>query len=154
LLLAAAIAGCGATATAGADTRAELTQLIRVSLDHHRGYHVQSLSCPKVRLAKDLVIICGVTIRGGHKLRMRATELDNHGSYHLVASEMLADNVEHGIVTTRASRDPGAIAHCPAHVPVLVGRSFDCGVTDHQGRHLTAVVAIGDRDGGFVVDIK
>ena len=40
---------------------------------------------------------------------------------------------------------------CPEHVKVVIGRVFDCSVTDAPGRHLTAAVTILDSDGGFRV---
>jgi hypothetical protein len=153
LALAAAATGCGVTTSAGKDPRSELTGLIRGSLNVHRDYHVRSVSCPRFKPSKGHVVNCSVTLRGGHIMQVRATELDGKGTYHLVGSVMFADNLEHGIVTILASRDPGATAHCPAYVPVRIGRTFDCAVTDPRRRHLTAVVTILDHDGGYGVHV-
>lgn len=51
-----------------------------------------------------------VKLRGGRVVRMKATQLDDKGTVHLVASEMLADNVEHGIVVSLARRGQHLIA--------------------------------------------
>ena len=68
--------------------------------------------------------------QGGHKVGVRATALDANGTFHIVASEMLADNVERAILRTLAARNIKARAVCPEHVRVVIGRTFDCSVTD------------------------
>jgi hypothetical protein len=80
---------------------------------------------------------------------MKATQLDDRGTVHLVASEMLADNVEHGIVVTLAQRGRQVRAVCPQHVQVVVGKTFNCTVINQAGRKTTAAVTIVDSDGGF-----
>jgi hypothetical protein len=40
------------------------------------------------------------------------------------------------------------------YVPVRVGRSFDCRVTDRLGRHAIAVVTIMNRDSDFSVRVS
>src|SRR5581483_11489241 len=140
-----AMAGCG-TATYDAS---KLEQVIRTRLDLHRGYQVRSVSCPaKARLAKGVVINCTATLATGHVVRMRATQLDSKGTVHLVAGEMLPENVEHGIQVTLAQRGVQANARCPEHVPVVIGKQFACRVSYNAGRTGRAVVTIVDGDGG------
>jgi Domain of unknown function (DUF4333) len=112
---------------------------------------VQSVNCPAAKVAKGAVIRCTVTLPGGHEVGVRATSLDGRRAFRIVASEMLADNVERGIVGTLAERSINARAVCPEHVKVVIGRTFGCNVTDAAGRHLTAAVTIVDADGGFRV---
>lgn len=148
--VALALAGCG---SAPSDSP-YLTNLIRTSLDGHPGFRVQSVACPRGSIAKGAVVNCTATLRGGHKVGVRATALDEKGAFHIVASEMLADNVERGIVGMLAARNIKARAACPEHVKVVIGRTFGCSVTDAGGRHLTAAVTIVDADGGFRVGLS
>lgn len=142
-------AGCASAGTPGYDTAA-LARTIREDLDAHPGFQVASVSCPKqAKLAKGVVVDCSVTLRGGRVVRMQATQLDDKGTVHLVASEMLADNVEHGIVVTLAQRGKRVRAVCTQHVPVVVGKTFNCTVVNRAGRKTTAAVTIVDSDGGF-----
>jgi hypothetical protein len=144
LTLPLALAGCGGN---GYDTSG-LEKVIRTKLGQHRGYRVRSVTCPKTaKVAKGTVIVCTATLQTGKKVSVRATELDTKGTVHLVISEMLADNVEHGIVVTLAGRSITATALCPEHVPVVVGKQFNCAVTGGRYKHVT--VTIIDRDGGF-----
>ena len=143
--LAQALNGCDATAS---DSH-YLENLIRTSLDDHPGFDVQSVACPRGSVAQGVVVRCTATLTGGHTVGVRATALDGQGAFHIVASEMLADNVEREIVRTLLERSIKARAVCPEHVKVVIGRTFDCSVTDATGRHLTAAVIIVDADGGF-----
>jgi Domain of unknown function (DUF4333) len=150
-VVAVAAAGCASAGTPGYDTSA-LARTIREDLQAHPGFRVVSVSCPKqAKLAKGVVVDCSVALRGGRVVRMKATQLDDKGTVHLVASEMLADNVEHGIVVTLAQRGKRVSAVCPQHVPVVVGKTFSCTVRNGAGRKTTADVTIVDSDGGFRV---
>jgi hypothetical protein len=142
-----ALAGCG---TSGSGSP-YLANLVRTSLDAHPGFQVQSVNCPAAKVAKGAVVRCTATLADGHKVGVRATSLDGRRAFRIIASEMLADNVERGIVGTLAERSVKARALCPEHVKVVIGRTFDCSVTDAAGRHLTAAVTILDADGGFRV---
>lgn len=148
-VVAVVAAGCGSTGAPGYDTAA-LARTIRTDLDRHPGFQVASVSCPKkAKLAKGVVVNCSVKLRGGHVVRMRATQLDGRGTVHLVASEMLADNVEHGIVVSLAQRGQRVRAVCPQHVTVVIGKTFNCTVIDGAGHRTAAAVTIIDSDGGF-----
>ena len=147
VVFALALAGCGSAASDSPD----LENLVRTSLDAHPGFRVQSVACPRGSIATGAVTRCTATLKGGHKVGVRATALDGNGAFHIVASEMLADNVERAILRTLAARNIKARAVCPEHVRVVIGRVFDCSVTDAPGRHLTAAVTILDSDGGFHV---
>jgi hypothetical protein len=147
--VAAGVAGCASAGTPGYDTAA-LARTIRHDLEAHPGFRVVAVSCPKqAKLAKGVVVDCSVTLHGGHVVRMKATQLDDKGTVHLVASEMLADNVEHGIVATLAPGGKRVRAVCPQHVSVVVGKTFNCTVINAAGRKTTAGVTIVDSDGGF-----
>jgi hypothetical protein len=127
-----------------------LQQLIVDRLDQHRGFQVQSVDCPAhAKLAAGVVVRCSATLRGGHVVGLRATQLDNKGSVHLVANELFADNVERAIVFALRERGLRATVTCPEHVPVVRSRTFDCAVRDSNGHRDRAVVTIVDSDGGF-----
>jgi hypothetical protein len=139
------LAGCGAT---GFNTGA-LTKDIKTQLDQHPGWAVRSVSCPAhARKAKGVVVRCSATLRSGHVVHLRATELDSKGSIHLVANELFADNVERGIVTALPGTATTPRAVCPNHVPVVIGRAFTCTLT-RAGPYTRARVTIVDGDGGF-----
>jgi hypothetical protein len=139
------MAGCGAS---GFNTGA-LAKDIRTRLDQHPGWAVRSVSCPKqARKAKGVVIHCSATLRDGTVVKLRATQLDDKGTIHLVANEIFADNVERGILASLPSADASAKAVCPDHVPVVIGKAFTCTLT-HAGRYIRARVTIVDGDGGF-----
>src|SRR5437588_3429063 len=88
--LSVAAAGCG---TDGYDT-SKLANLIRVRLDQHRGFDVRSVSCPPhAKLGRGVVVRCTATLRTGHVVGLRATQLDAKGTVHLVAGELFADNI-------------------------------------------------------------
>jgi hypothetical protein len=140
-----AAAGCGST---GINTSA-LTQDIKNRLDEHPGYAVRSVHCPaQARQAKGVVVHCSVTLRNGDLIRVRATQLDNSGTVHLVANEMFADNVQRGILANLPSSTSGAQARCPNYVPVVIGNAFTCRLHD-AGALTRARVTIVDSDGGF-----
>jgi len=149
-LAAVALASCGG---ARSDS-GYLTNLISTSLDAHRGFTVASVTCPpgtgsKGAVSAGTVVHCTATLRGGHKVGVRATALDGEGTFHIVTSEILPDNVEGQIVATLAQRGIKARAVCPAHVRVVIGRTFECRVTEAGGHHLAVAVTIVDADGGF-----
>jgi Domain of unknown function (DUF4333) len=146
-LAAAALAGCGSSKS---DSH-YLENLVRTSLAVHPGFKVQSVACPRESAAKGEVVSCTATLEGGHKVGVRATALDGKGTFRIITSEMLADNVERGIVGTLAARSIKARAVCPEHVKVVIGRTFDCTVTEATGGHATAAITILDADGGFRV---
>jgi hypothetical protein len=149
--LALALAACGGSGSPGYDT-SRLSTMIRVRLDQHPGFQVQSVSCPKhAKLGKGVVIRCTATNRGGHVIQMRATQLDDKGTVHLVADEMFADNVERGIMTSLAQRGIPSRAICPEHVPLVIGHRFDCKVVEKSSHHGSANVTIVDADGGFTL---
>jgi hypothetical protein len=140
-----AAAGCGST---GYNTAA-LAHDITTRLDQHPGYAVRSVRCPtSARQAKGVVVRCSVTLRDGDVVRVRATQLDDRGTIHLVANEMFADNVQRGILANLPSGAAGAQAVCPNHVPVVIGAGFTCRLTD-AGALTRAKVTIVDSDGGF-----
>jgi hypothetical protein len=140
------LAGC-ATATY---SRPKLERLITSRLDQHRGFDVQSVACPShAKLAQGVVIRCTATLGGGHVVGLRATQLDDKGTVHLVASEMFADNVERSVVVALGERGVRATAVCPEHVPVVLGRMFDCSVRAANGHRSRVAVTIVDSDGGF-----
>lgn len=145
--LAALIAagGCGST---GYNTAA-LTHDITTRLDQHAGFAVRSVHCPAhARRAKGVVVRCLATLRDGDVVRLRATQLDDRGTIHLVANEMFADNVQRGILAGLPRRAPSAQAVCPNHVPVVIGNAFTCRLRD-AGAYTRAQVMIVDSDGGF-----
>jgi Domain of unknown function (DUF4333) len=159
------VAGCGSTASGTArhatsstthldqSGTAYLENLVRRSLDGHR-LDVQSVSCPAGSEPKGTVVHCAVTLRAGHRLTVTATALDGLGAFRVIASEMLADNVERGIVETLAQRGVKASATCPEHIRVVVGRMFGCRVSYARGDHATATVTIVDADGGFRLSFR
>jgi hypothetical protein len=139
------LAACGAQ---GYDTGMLATN-IRSALDRHPGFSVRSVHCPQhAEQAKGVVIRCSATLQGGHIVKLRATQLDGHGTIHLVANEMFADNVERGILAALPAGAASARADCPNHVPVVIGNSFTCDLRQ-AGRYNRARVTIVDGDGGF-----
>lgn len=144
--LGAVLAGCGTTTY----SRPKLERLISSRLEQHRGFDVQSVACPAhAKLVQGVVIRCTATLRGGHVVGLRATQLDDKGAVHLVANEMFADNVERSIGLTLGERGVRATAVCPERVPVVLGKVFGCSVRDANGDHGRVVVTIVDSDGGF-----
>jgi hypothetical protein len=140
------VAGCGTASY----NRPKLDRLITSRLDQHRGFDVQSVACPAhAKLAQGVVVRCTATLRGGHVVGLRATQLDDKGTVHLVANEMFADNVERSVVLNLGERGVRATAVCPEHVPVVLRRTFDCSVRDASGQHGRVAVTIVDSDGGF-----
>jgi hypothetical protein len=95
----------------------------------------------------------GTDRRGGHVVKLRATQLDDHGAIHLVANEMFADNVERGIVAALPREAGPAQADCPNQVPVVIGNAFTRDLR-HAGRYTEAEVTIVDGDGGFRVEFS
>jgi hypothetical protein len=145
-----ALAGCGA---ASYDTSA-LARDITTRLDRHPGWAVRSVKCPAhARQAKGVIIRCSATLRNGSVVTLRATELDDHGTIHLVASQMFADNVERGIVAGLPAQDRSARVVCPNHVPVVIGNAFTCTLAG-AGPLTRARVTIVDGDGGFRVSLS
>jgi hypothetical protein len=140
-----ALAGCGASSSdAGA-----LTAQIRTALDRHPGFTVRVVHCPAhVRPAKGVVVHCSATLRDGHVVAVRATELDSKGTINLIANEMFADNVEHGIAQSLPVTATTPHVVCPNHVPVVIGNAFTCTLTG-AGRYTRARVTIVDGNGGF-----
>lgn len=140
-----AAAGCGST---GYNTAA-LAQNIKTRLDQHPGFGVRSVHCPAhAERGQGITVHCTATLRNGEVIRLRATQLDGNGTVHLVASEMFADNVEHGILASLPASIAAARVDCPNHVPVVIGHGFDCTLRD-AGRYTHARVTIVDGDGGF-----
>lgn len=157
LLIAAALvlglAACGGSAP-GYDT-SKLGNMIRTRLDQHPGFQVQSVSCPKhAKLGKGVVVHCTAVNRGGHVIRMRATQLDDNGTVHLVADEMFADNVERGIMATLAAQGIPSSAVCPEQIPVVIGHRFACKLVENATRHTSATVTIVNSDGAFTMRIS
>jgi uncharacterized protein DUF4333 len=149
--VAAALLGlpaCGSAGSSGYDT-AELAKDIRASLDQHPGFAVRSVRCPAhAKRAEGVVIRCSATLRDGEVDQMRATQTDDHGTIHLVGSLIFADNVERAVQSNLAGTAAGAHAVCPNHVPVVIGHTFDCRLTD-AGSDTKALITIIDDDGGF-----
>jgi hypothetical protein len=149
-----AAAGCGSTGDNTAApprdiNRAALAREITTRLDQHPGYAVRSVRCPaRARQAKGVVVGCTVILRDGDVVRVRATELDDRGTVHLVANEMFADNVQRGILANLPRSASGAQAVCPNHVPVVIGSAFSCRLRG-AGALTRAEVTIVDADGGF-----
>jgi Domain of unknown function (DUF4333) len=145
LLALLALVGCGASASESSD----LTAQIRKALDRHPGFTVRSVHCPSdVHRAKGVVTHCSATLRDGHVVALRATQLDSKGTINLIANEMFADNVEHGIVSSLPVTATAPHAACPNHVPVVIGHAFTCTLTG-AGRYTHARVTIVNGDGGF-----
>lgn len=138
----------------GARESPNLTSLIRTSLDAHRGFHLQFVACPAGPRGKGAVVHCTVTLRGGHKVGVRAIALDGHGAFRILTSEILPDNVERAIVAALARRSIIAKTVCPEHVLAGIGRTFHCTVTAAAGRHAVGTVTIVDPDGGFRFDVR
>lgn len=150
-----AVAGVALTACDSLESSSpNLASLIRTSLDAHRGFHVQSVACPAGPRGKGAVVHCTVTLRGGHKVGVRAIALDGHGRFRILTSEILPDNVERAIVAALARRSIIAKAVCPEHVLAGIGRRFHCTVTAGADRHALATVTIIDADGGFRFDVR
>jgi uncharacterized protein DUF4333 len=140
-----ALAACGAS---GFDTAA-LAKDIRARLDQHPGWAVRSVRCPgHARKAKGVVIHCSATLRDGRVVRLRATQLDDKGSIHLVANEIFADNVERAVVASVPGTHASAQAVCPNFEPVVIGNAFTCRLA-RAGPYTRARVTIVDGDGGF-----
>jgi len=72
------------------------------------------------------------------------TSLDGRGTFRILTSEILPDNVERAIVAALARRSIMAEAVCPEHVLARIGRTFHCTVTAGAGRHAVATVTIVD----------
>ena len=126
-----------------------LANNIRSALDNHPGFSVRSVHCPQhAKQAKGVVIRCSATLRTGHVVKLRATQLDDHGTIHLVANEIFADNVERAILADLPRGTTSPRADCPNHVPVVIGDAFTCDLR-HAGRYSKAQVTIIDGDGGF-----
>jgi len=126
--------------------------MITLAAVAYRGFHVQSVACPAGLLGKRAVVHCGVTLTGGHMVGVRAIAL-GHGSFRILTSEILPDNVERAIVAALARRGVTAKAVCPDHVRARIGRTFACSVTAGRGRHATAMVTILNADGDFRFDV-
>jgi hypothetical protein len=140
-----ALVGCGASASESS----ALTAQIRQALGRHPGFTVRSVHCPSgVHKAKGVVTHCSATLRDGHVVALRATQLDGKGTINLIANEMFADNVEHGIVSSLPVTASAPHAACPNHVPVVIGNAFTCTLTG-AGRYTRARVTIVNGDGGF-----
>lgn len=140
-----ALAGCGAS---GFNTGA-LSKDITARLDQHPGWAVRSVHCPaSARRARGVVIHCTATLRDGRVVRLRATQLDDKGSIHLVANEIFADNVERGVLSSLPGAHTSAQAVCPNFEPVVIGNAFTCRLT-HAGPYTRARITIVDGDGGF-----
>jgi hypothetical protein len=155
LAAAALVASCGLGACGAAhpdparqDT-GWLARDISSALNRHPGWSVSSVSCPRhAERARGVVIHCSATLRNGRIVRLRATQLDGHGTIHLVANEIFADNVERGIMASLPPGQSSARADCPNYVPVVIGTAFTCSLRD-AGRYRRARVTIVDGDGGF-----
>jgi hypothetical protein len=112
------------------------------------------VSCPtQARKAKGVVVRCMATLRDGRHITMRATQLDDKGSIHLVANEIFADNVERGVLASVPGNHAFARAVCPNFEPVVIGNAFNCRLT-HAGPYTQARVTIVDGDGGFRLSIS
>jgi hypothetical protein len=110
---------------------------------------VRSVSCPKqARKAKGVVIHCSATLRNGEVDQMRATQLDDNGTIHLVGSLIFADNVERAVQSNLPTNPTAAQVVCPNHVPVVIGHTFTCRLAD-AGADSKALITIIDGDGGF-----
>ena len=131
----------------------KLDNVIRSSLDAHRGFHVQSVACPAGSRDKGAVVHCSVTLSGGHKVGVRAIALGND-AFRILTSEMLPDNVERAIVAALARRNITANAVCPEHVRAQIGRTFDCKITAGGDRRAIAKVTVLNSDGGFRFDVR
>jgi hypothetical protein len=150
-LVCAALVAMGVLAACGAakpDT-GWLTSDITSALDRHPGWTVSSVTCPpRAERARGVVIRCTATLRNGRVVKLRATQLDDHRTIHLVANEIFADNVERGIMANLPSGGSSARAECPNYEPVVIGAAFTCSLRD-AGRYRQARVTIVDGDGGF-----
>ena len=145
LVAMAALAGCGTSASESGN----LTGQIRSALARHPGFTVRSVHCPSdVRRAKGVVTRCSATLRNGQVVALRATQLDNKGTINLIADQMFADNVEHGIVSSLPVTASTPRAACPNHVPVVIGNAFTCTLTG-AGRYTRARVTIVNGNGAF-----
>jgi hypothetical protein len=143
-----ALAGCGSSGSSGYDNT-ELAKDIRASLDEHPGFAVRSVNCPAhATKAKGVVIRCSATLHDGAVDKMRATETDNNGTIDLVGSLMFPDNVERAVQANLSSTAAGAHAVCPDRVPVVIGHTFTCRLTN-GGPYRSARITIIDSDGGF-----
>jgi len=140
-----AAAGCGASA----NESGALAGQIRTALDRHPGFTVRTVHCPgHVRRAKGVITRCSATLRNGHVVALRATQLDDKGTINLIANEMFADNVEHGIESSLPVTASAPRAVCPNYVPVVIGDAFTCTLTG-AGRYSQARVTIVNGNGAF-----
>jgi hypothetical protein len=152
ITLAAAAGSCAACGTL-ASSNPTLDSLIRSALDAHRGFRVQSVTCPSGRPGKGAVVHCSVMLSGGQRVGVRAIALGN-GAFRILTSEILPDNVERAIDSALARRNVTAKAVCPGHVGARIGKTFECMVTAGGGRHAIATVTILNSDGDYRFDVR
>jgi hypothetical protein len=154
-----AIAGCSASGGGGSssvtfstESGATIPSTTLVGLlqryTKSRGLAAQSISCPPTITEKTRgVINCVASYKGGGTGRFTATQTDNHGDVHVEPAEMIAPEIEDDIATH--AKPPGSItATCPAHVPIVVGKTFKCTGRTGPQRH-TFIVRIIDKHAGF-----
>jgi hypothetical protein len=112
-------------------------------------FAVRSVRCPaRAKRAEGVVIRCSATLPDGEVDQMRATQTDDNGTIHPVGSLTFAGNVERAVQSNLPGTAAGARVVCPNHVPVVIGHTFTCRLTDARS-DTKALITIIDDDGGF-----
>jgi Domain of unknown function (DUF4333) len=136
---AGAVAGCG---TAPIDP-AKVANLMRQLLESQFALHVRSVRCPAtINASTGAVTYCTATLTDGNTVRMTATATGGSGQIRVAPAEMIADRVQSFIERALAHRGIRATASCPQHVPIVVGRTFLCLVSERRGRRAKFLVTI------------
>lgn len=132
----------------------KLMSTIRQVLEGQAGLHVRSVRCPQdIKVGKGIVTYCTATLTDGRTVRMSAVQKDNHGNVHVGPAEMIADQMQNFIVHALAKRGVIATAACPQHEPIVVGSTFDCTVTDRQGRSAKVQITVNSPSAGFATKL-
>ena len=114
------------------------------------GLTAQSVTCPSgVPLKAGKVSYCTAHYANGETAAFLVRQTDGNGSVDALPAEMTAPAVEHNIgAAILAKTGLTVVAHCPAHVPIVVGNTFTC--TAHDGSQTVSLpVKITDPDGGY-----
>lgn len=147
-----ALAGCGSDVSWSAS---KVESTVRSILTQQVGVTVQSVTCPSnVKIGKGVVAYCTASLSGGDTVRFSATQEDGSGHVHVGPAEMIALEVQNRIETALHQRHiKTTAATCPQHVPITVGRTFDCTASFAHGQPLRIAVAITSASGAFAMKV-
>ncbi len=154
LVLAVTLSACSVSASVSVGSSELSTSklaAIVLKVTRRQGLVAQHVSCPAgVALRKGTLSYCAARYSNGESSRFLVRQTDDKGNVYIRPAEMTAPAIENEIRVALRQRGITATAHCPDAVAIVVGKSFECTVSD-AAQTGTIPVKITDATGGYTL---